>query len=741
MIVYQRISRYVPPARLNSYLGKSQHIQRYYNTSIFSSVKSFLSPKLKTPQPRKVKDIQIHHGKERNDSFSWMENIKDPHLSTYIQAENEYSRKFMRQHRFLHRVITQELKQKLYTPNALPPLKTVSHGYEYYTTSSKFGNIYLRKPLGQGRHAEEEVLLNTGILQSLKVSIRKVLLSPDHTVFSYNTEREGMEYGDLHFKDLKGRKDWKDEILTDVFNFVWANDQTVFYTIANAQLRPYKVYAHKIGTDQSSDILIYEEKDDTAFVDITCTKDSKYITINSSSLSSSEIRVIDASFIPNEDEKTSPLLTLIEPRQQGLEYYVDHHNDSFYILTNADGFTNFKLVKANDGAIEKVNWKDAITMKPTEKIEDVDIFQNHIVIYGRSDGLPMILCHDLKQEKTHQIKLPEDYCVVTPGSNLEFNTNTFRFSITSPFTHESTYEYNMDEQKLNPLRVQPVRRFQKEKYTCTQIHVTSHDNKSIPVTLIHQKNVQYNGRNPLLLRSYGAYGVTTDPEFRIEHFPLLERGWVIALAHVRGGSELGRDWYEEGKLYKKMNSFRDFISVGEYLVNNKITSPKHMAAIGTSAGGLLVGGMINMRPDLFKALILRVPFVDPLSSMLDQDLPLTQVEYPEWGNPSIDIKAYNCIKEYSPYDNIGKNNYNIEKLPSVFATAGMKDQRVIYWQPLKFIARLRDTYGHIEKSKSPTFLLKVNLDYGHFGGNQTEQEERLSETAELVCFLITQIQS
>ncbi|SAM00587.1 hypothetical protein [Absidia glauca] len=693
--------------------------------TLFTSIKAALTPKLRPPQPRKVADQQSHHGRSRNDPYSWMENLADPHLPGYIQAENDYCRKFMRQHRFLHRVVLKEMKQKLATADHAGPLKTAAHGYEYYTTTSPYGLIYLRKPLGQGRHAPEQVLLNAGFLRSMNTSVRKVLLSPDHSIFAYNTEREGMEYGDLHLKDLDNRG--RDETLEDVFNFVWANDHTVYYTMADTQLRPCQVFAHRLGTDQTEDRLVYEESDGTAFVDITSTKDSKYITINSNSLSSSEIRVVDATIVPEANTLLTP--TLIEPRQHGVEYYVDHHHDSFYILTNADGATNFKLVKTPDAATGRAHWKNVITVAPTEKIEDVDLFQNHIVIYGRRDGLPMILCHDLKTQETHTVDLPMPFAVVSPGSNLAFDTSTLRFSLTSPFTHESTFEYDMTERKVKPVRVQLIRRFDKEKYTCTQIHVRSHDNKSIPVTLIHQKNLQMNGRNPVLMRSYGAYGITTDPEFRLEHFPLLERGWVIALAHVRGGSELGRDWYEDGKLGNKINSFKDFISVAEHLITTQLTSSNSLAAMGTSAGGLLVGAMAQMRPDLFKALVLRVPFVDPLSSMLNPDLPLTQIEYPEWGNPTTSQEAYDWIRQYAPYDNITS-----QPSPAVYVTAGMKDQRVPYWQPLKYMARRRELLGEA------TSVLKVDLDRGHFGG-QGEQEARLSDTAEQVVFLISQVQT
>ncbi|KAI8976952.1 prolyl oligopeptidase family-domain-containing protein, partial [Pilobolus umbonatus] len=436
------------------------------------------------------------------------------------------------------------------------------------------------------------------------------------------------------------------------------------------------VYAHRIGTEQTEDVLVYEELDDTVFVDITSTKDGRYVTINANSLSSSEVRVIPT----HHDFSTPAPIQLIKPRVPGVEYYVDHHDDTFYILTNADHARNFKLVRAADRSSE---WEDVITMNPTEKIEDVDLFKNYVVVYGRRDGLPMILCHDLTTNHTHEVKLPETFCVLQPGTNLEFNTDYVRFSITSPFMHESTYEYDMSTRQLTPVRVQPVR----------------------------------SKVNPVLMRSYGAYGISTDIDFRIEQFPLLERGWVIALAHVR---------------------IKDFIAVAEHLVESKMTSPDHLTATGTSAGGLLVGAMLHMRPDLFKALLLKVPFVDPLSSMLNPELPLTQVEYPEWGNPSSDSKAYDLMTLYSPYENIGIDLFKRRsRLPSLYVTGGMKDQRVAYWQPLKLVARLRH---YTPPRFTNTTLLKMDLDRGHFGGGSSEQESRLYEVAEQLSFLITQVQ-
>ncbi|CEP07722.1 hypothetical protein [Parasitella parasitica] len=715
----------------------TQRCGLYQSRTIFTSLRNvFSKTKNNIPVPKIVNDIQSHHGKTRQDLFSWMESLSDQHLGSYIKAENEFTRQTMRQHRFLHKIILQEMKRRLYVPNVLPPLKTVANGYEYYSTTSVYGMVYLRKKLGQGKDAPEQVLLNSGFLRSMNMSVRKVLLSPNHSIFAYNTEREGMEYGELHFKDLDNRTDWENEVLDNVFNFVWANDQVVYYTVPNAQLRPYQVFAHVIGTSQSQDVLVYEELDDTVFVDITSSKDGNYVTINANSLSSSEVRVIESSH--DYTNKTVPDIKLVKPRVPDVEYYVDHHDDTFYILTNADDAKNFKLVCTPDHAIGKSNWTDLITMKSTEKIEDVDLFQNNVVIYGRRDGLPIILCHDLRTMETHQVQLPEKFCVLNPGTNLDFNTDVFRFSVISPFTHESTYEYDMSTRKLNPIRVQTIRKFDRSKYTCSQIHVKSHDDRQIPVTLIHKKDIEMNGRNPVLMRSYGAYGTSTDIEFRVEQFPLIERGWVIALPHVRGGGELGKDWYEDGKLDKKMNSFKDFISVAEHLVDTRLTSPKYLTAMGTSAGGLLVGAMLHMRPDLFRALVLRVPFVDPLSSMLNPEIPLTQIEYPEWGNPTRDAKAYDLIESYSPYENVNTDLFKSHSsLPSLYVTGGMKDQRVAYWQPLKFVARLRHFTPPTFRS---TALLKMDLDRGHFGGGGSEQDSRLSDVAEQIAFLISQVQ-
>ncbi|RIB06657.1 prolyl oligopeptidase family-domain-containing protein, partial [Gigaspora rosea] len=466
------------------------------------------------------------------------------------------------------------------------------------------------------------------------------------------------------------------------------------------------VYAHQLGTSQRNDILIYEEKDHTSFVDITSTKDQSFIMINSNTFSSSEVRFFD---VHHDVSQGTPELKLIEPRTSGLEYYVDHRDGYFYILTNADNCHNFKLVRTRIENIRKKYWETIFTVKETERIEDVDIFKDYVVIFAKSEGLPVLMCYELKSSKVHQITLPTNLCAVSPEINIDCNTNIVRFTCNLPLAHETTYEYNMKSRKLYSIR-----------------------SKSINV----------------LLRSYGAYGITTDPEFQLEHFPLLERGWVIALAHVRGGSELGYSWYDQGRLMNKKNSFTDFISVVEYLISAGYSNASKISAIGISAGGLLItqkNSFFFYYIDLFRALVLRVPFLDPLTSMLNPNLPLTKIEYNEWGNPLENEDIYKYISSYAPYDNISYDTTFDDKQhntgTSILVTAGMQDQRVNYWHPLKWVSkmRIRQAKQFWPYKKNNLLILKIETNKGHFGSSVNNQSDRIRDLAFEFAFLITQV--
>ncbi|KAF9584783.1 hypothetical protein BGW38_005190 [Lunasporangiospora selenospora] len=627
--------------------------------------------------------------------------------------------------------------------------------------------------------AKEEILLDSRFLPE-DCTVKKVLLSKGHRIFAFMTLEEGEELGAIHFRDLDNERPFE-EVLEDAFNFVWGNDnRTVYYTKANELLRPYQVWAHQVGTSQSDDILVFQEDDDSIFVDVGATKDHEFITINGNSLSSSEVRVVDA----GHDFSTGklPELTVISEREEGVEYYVDHHDDHYYILTNANPKKNFRVMRAHRRHPGREHWVELLESRDGEKIEDVDIFKNFMVIYSKREALPVISCYHFETGAVHEVPLPEQFCSIAAGINLDYETDTVQFTLNSPYAHEATYEYDMASRVMTALRVHPIHKLDRSKYTCTRINVESQDGKSkIPVTLLHRKNLQLNGWNPTLMRSYGAYGVSTDIDLRVENFPLLERGWVIALAHVRGGSELGTLWYHQGKLENKRNTFADFIDVAEHLIQAGYTNPRRLTACGASAGGLLMGAVYNMRPDLFRAIIMNVPFLDPIGTMLDPKIPLTKVEYLEWGNPAESIETYDYMASYAPYDTIpelrphrstqhiphpedeslnGNNNDDgkfsekegevvvrskfpppplTDRRPALMISCGELDQRVDYTQSTKFVARLRSRlapwYGAGGKESC---VLMIDESRGHFGNGT--QDDRVKNWAREVVFLLSNTQ-
>ncbi|OAQ29467.1 hypothetical protein K457DRAFT_75025, partial [Linnemannia elongata AG-77] len=450
-----------------------------------------------------------------------------------------------------------------------------------------------------------------------------------------------------------------------------------------------QVWAHKVGTPQEDDILVFQEDDDSIFVDVGSTKDQKFVTINGNSLSSSEVRILDASH--DFSKGALPEMTVIAPREEGVEYYVDHHDDHYYILTNANPKKNFRVMRANRNNPNRDSWVELMEAKDGEKIEDVDIFKNFMVIYAKRDALPVVSCYHFETGAVHEVPLPEQFCTIGAGVNLEYETDSFQFTLNSPYAHEATYEYDMASRVMTALRVHPIHR---------------------------KKNMQLNGRNPTLMRSYGAYGVPTDIDFRVEHFPLLERGWIIALAH--------------------RNTFTDFINVAEHLVEAGYTNPRRLTASGVSAGGLLMGAVCNMRPDLFRAMIMSVPFLDPMTTMLDPEIPLTKVEYLEWGNPAESEQMYDYMASYAPYDTIPDYFFNSNNNKNKALKDG-RDQRVDYSQSTKFVARLRSRlapwYGAEGKEAC---VLMIDENRGHFGNGT--QEDRVKNWAREVVFLLGSVQ-
>lgn len=720
--------------------------------------------------PKKIPKETRVLGRVRLDEYEWMANKDDPDLRNYIQAENTYAHEYFASEAAAIHLLNREMKQVLRTKRVSAPLTTTVRGYEYYTKTSRYGMVYCRRRKSASAMVKEEVLLDSAYLPE-NCNIKKVLLSTGHHIFSFLTLEEGEELGSLHFRDLN-RAEPFDEVLENVFNFVWGNDnKTVYYTKSTDVLRPYQVWAHQVGTPQEDDILVFQEDDDSIFVDVGSTKDQKFVTINGNSLSSSEVRILDASH--DFSKSALPEMTVIAPREEGVEYYVDHHDDHYYILTNANPKKNFRVMRANRNNPNRDSWVELMEAKDGEKIEDVDIFKNFMVIYAKRDALPVVSCYHFETGAVHEVPLPEQFCTIGAGVNLEYETDSFQFTLNSPYAHEATYEYDMASRVMTALRVHPIHRLDRSKYTCTRINVDAENGKAkIPVTLLHRKNMQLNGRNPTLMRSYGAYGVPTDIDFRVEHFPLLERGWIIALAHVRGGSELGTLWYHQGKLLQKRNTFTDFINVAEHLVEAGYTNPRRLTASGVSAGGLLMGAVCNMRPDLFRAMIMSVPFLDPMTTMLDPEIPLTKVEYLEWGNPAESEQMYDYMASYAPYDTIpdyffnsnnnknkalkdGVDNKDMDatqltttgfpkpplsaRRPALMISCGERDQRVDYSQSTKFVARLRSRlapwYGAEGKEAC---VLMIDENRGHFGNGT--QEDRVKNWAREVVFLLGSVQ-
>ncbi|KAF9358364.1 hypothetical protein BGX34_008958 [Mortierella sp. NVP85] len=732
-----------------------------------------MTPNRPTPPnpPKKIPTETRILGRVRVDEYDWMSDKSDPDLRDYIHAENTYAHEYFASETAAIHLLNREMRQVLRTKKIAAPLTTVVRGFEYYTKTSRHGMIYCRRK--KSPMAKEEILLDSAYLPET-CHVKKVLLSTAHHIFSFLVLEEGEEVGTLHFRNLDTGKSYE-EALDGVFNFVWGNDnKTVYYTRSTDVLRPHQVWAHQVGTPQESDVLVFQEDDDSIFIDVGSTKDQRFVTINGNSLSSSEVRVLDAGH--DFSAGTLPELTVIAPRAEGVEYYVDHHDDNYYILTNDNPNRNFRVMRVNHNHANRESWVELMGAKDGEKIEDVDIFKNFMVIYAKRDALPVISCYHFETGVVHEVPLPEQFCTIAAGVNLDYETDSFQFTLNSPYAHEATYEYDMASRVMTALRVHPIHRFDRSKYTCTRINVDAEDGKAkIPVTLLHQKNMRLNGRNPTLIRAYGAYGVPTDIDFRVEHFPLLERGWIIALAHVRGGSELGTLWYHQGKLENKRNTFTDFINVGEHLVRTGYTSPRKLTASGVSAGGLLMGAVCNMRPDLFRAMILNVPFLDPMTTMLDPKIPLTTVEFLEWGNPAESKEMYDYMRSYAPYDTIPecdnpkqetKRNQKdhhrqttkegesmtssqgetqvaaafplppiTARRPALMISCGERDQRVDYTQSTKFVARLRSRlapwYGVRGKE---VCVLMIDENRGHFGNGT--QDERVKNWAREVVFLL-----
>ncbi|RDV15276.1 S9 family peptidase [Pontibacter diazotrophicus] len=674
------------------------------------------------PQPPVAKKIPKElttHGDTRIDNYYWMNQREAPEVIAYLNAENEYTEQRLEHTVALQEKLYKEIVGRIKQNDESVPFK--DDGYWYYTRyeEGKEYPIYARK---KGTlEAPEEVMVNANERAEGQsyYSAAGMNVSPNNQLLAFGEDTVSRRKYTIRFKDLNTGEFLPDAIPNTTGGAVWGNDnKTVFYTMKDPALRSFKIFKHTLGTPTSQDKEVYHEADETFSTFVYKTKSDDYIIIGSGSTLSNEYRYLDANK-PNDEFK------VIQPRERGLEYSVDHFGDQFYIVTNKDGATNFKLMQTPVSQPGKANWKEVIPHREDVLLEGIEIFKDYLTLQERKNGLSQIRVKKWNDPKTdYYIDFGEEAYTAYISTNPDFDSKELRYEYSSLTTPGSTYDYNMVTKERDLLKRQEVvGDFDPENYEAKRLYATADDGTKIPVSLVYRKGMQLNGNNPTLLYAYGSYGYSTNPTFSSVRLSLLDRGFVFAIAHIRGGQEMGRQWYEDGKLLKKKNTFTDFIDAAEFLIEQQYTNPDKLFAQGGSAGGLLMGAVVNMRPELFKGVLAAVPFVDVVTTMLDTSIPLTTGEFDEWGNPA-DKQYYDYMLSYSPYDNVERKDY-----PNMLVTTGLHDSQVQYWEPAKWVAKLREM-----KTDENMLLLHTNMVAGH--GGASGRFERYKETALQYAFLL-----
>jgi oligopeptidase B len=673
-----------------------------------------------TPPVAKKEPIVLElHGDRRIDNYFWMRDIENPEVIAYLEAENKYTEEVTKSTIELQQQLYNEILSRIKETDLSVPVRKDNYYYYSRTEEGKAYAIHCRKEVSL--EAPEQILLDenelaTG-LEYFNIGVFQV--SPNHEILAYAVDNNGSERYTIYFLDLKTFKLYPETISDTYYSFAWANDnQTVFYTQVDEANRPFKLFRHHLGTTQEEDVLIHHEPDDSYFLSVGKTRSEAYIVMSLGSQVTSEAHFLDA------NNPLKGAFQIVNPRLQGVEYEIDHHGNYFYIVTNENAI-NFKLMKTPIASPSKENWETVIPHREDIMLSGISLFAKHLVIYERVNGLPCATVQNLETSKSHNITFPEPTYGFFEGINPEFNTNILRFTYTSLITPPSVFDYDMETNARELKKeTEVLGGYDKTQYESEMLTATASDGTKIPISIVYKKGTIKNGQNPLYLTGYGSYGYPYPATFSSNRLPLLERGFVFAIAHIRGGGEFGRKWYESGKFLHKKNTFTDFITCAEYLINEKWTSSQHLAISGGSAGGLLMGAVINMRSDLFKVVVADVPFVDVVTTIADTSLPLSAIEWDEWGNPN-DKVYYDYMKSYSPYDNVEASYY-----PHLLITAGLNDPRVKYWEPAKWTAKLREL-----KTDSNILLLKTNMGAGH--GGASGRYESLKELAFEYAFVLT----
>ncbi|UQB67852.1 S9 family peptidase [Epilithonimonas zeae] len=674
---------------------------------------------MNAPQAKKIDKLLEIHNDKRNDPYFWMNERENPEVIQYLEEENAYTDFVMKDTEDLQNDLYEEMKSRYKKDDESLPYFFNSYWYIVRYEAGKEYPIFSRK--FQSLDNEEEILLNVNILAEGEAFFEtgSMSISVNNDIMAYSTDNVGRRIYKIYFKNLKTGELYPDVIENATGKAVWANDnEHVFYIRKDESLRAFQIYRHKLGTDSSEDVLIFHEEDETFDVSVFKTKSLEYIFIAASSTNEDEMRFIPANNVFAD-------WTIVQPRTEDLEYSVEHYEDDFYIITNTDDSTNFKIVKTKVDKPSMENWQDFIPHRENVLLEGFEIFKNYFVIEEREKGLLQINIIDNQNNNSYYLPFSDPTYTAYIGINLEFDTDILRFGYTSLTKPASTFEYNMKDKTTVLLKEQEVLggKFFAENYISERIWATARDGKEVAISLVYHKDTPKSANTPLLLYGYGSYGHTVDASFSSVRLSLLDRGFIYAIAHIRGGEYLGREWYEDGKMLQKKNTFFDFIDAAKYLISENYTSPKHLYAMGGSAGGLLMGAVINYNPELFNGIVAQVPFVDVVTTMLDETIPLTTGEYDEWGNPN-DKEYYDYMKSYSPYDNIEAKDY-----PNILITTGFHDSQVQYWEPAKWTAKLRDL-----KTDNNILIFKTDMSSGH--GGASGRFESLKEIALEYAFLL-----
>ena len=660
------------------------------------------------------------HGHVRVDDYYWLNNRENPEVIEYLNKENEYYQQATAHTKEFQKSLFEEMKARIKEDDESVPY--FYNGYYYITRFEKGKDYPIHSRKKESLQAKEEILFDCNEMAKghTYFNLAGLSISEDNVWASFGTDTVSRRQYTIQIKNLITGEMLPVKLENTTGGATWASDnKTLFYSRKDEQtLRADKIYKHKLGTSAKEDTLVYFEKDETFDVSIYKSKSKKYLIINSSSTLTTEYQTVlsatpDAKF------------AIFQKRTRGLEYSMSHFGDHFYIVTNKDKATNFKLMKTAEANTSKENWVDVIPHREDVLLEDIDIFKEFLVVSERADGLNKIRIMPWSGKGDYYLPFGSETYMAYTTTNLDFDTQILRYSYQSLATPSSVIDFNMKNQEKTILKEHEVLggTFDKNNYVEERVWATAKDGTKVPISLIYRKGLKKDGLNPTLLYAYGSYGVTMDCHFSSVRLSLLDRGFIFAIAHIRGGEDLGRPWYESGKLLKKKNTFTDFIDCSKFLISEKYTSPRHLYAEGGSAGGLLMGAIVNISPELYHGVIAQVPFVDVVTTMLDETIPLTTGEYDEWGNPNVK-KYYDYMLSYSPYDNVVAQDY-----PTMYISTGLHDSQVQYWEPAKWVAKLR-----ILKTDNNQLYLDTNMEAGH--GGASGRFEAIKEIAKEYSFLL-----